>query len=221
MSARPNESPIPYESADGRTLLALIRHVGRTLDDLEHIRIITTNRRGAFERDFQIVLPPDEATAALLHAEGLAQRELIRLWRQHHLAPWAKSIRGVGEKSMARLIAEIGDPSDRPNVAKLWSYCGLNPERKRRKGMSQEDALACGNPRARKQLWLIATRMLMSGNRDIYDARREATAAREWTDGHKHNDALRIVAKEFVKQLWIASRHSTTEAQVHCAGGAS
>lgn len=228
MSARPILEAQPRNRPDERTLLALIRHMGRTLDDIEHLRIMHGNRRGAFERDYGIMLPPDEVLASLNAAEHAAQLELIRLWRHHPLAPWAKSIKGVGEKSIARLIAEIGAdspnypwaPLDAPNVGKLWSYCGLNPERKRRKGMSQEEALACGNPRARKQLWLIATRMLMSGNRDVYDSRRSATADREgWTDGHKHNDALRIVAKEFVKQLWIAARQTEDETPIAFASG--
>lgn len=210
MSAHPKAHTSSGLLSDGRTLLSLIRHMGRSLDDLEKLRIQHDNRRAAFERDYQIVLPPDEVAATLASAEKAALAELLRLWRLHPLAAFAADIRGAGEKSVARLIAEIGDPADRPNVAKLWSYCGLNPERKRRKGMSQEEALACGNPRARKQLWLIATRMLMAGNRDLYDARREATKDREWTDGHKHNDALRIVAKEFVKQLWVAAGSGRT-----------
>lgn len=216
MSARPNPVPDPNLPPDERTLLALIRHMGRTLDDIEKLRIQHQLRRLAFERETGMpahALMETEARLAAIEHE--AELELVRLWRKHPLAPWAKNIRGVGEKSIARLFAEIGDPADRPNVAKLWSYCGLNPDRQRRKGMSQEEALACGNPRARKQLWLIATRMLMSGNRDTYDARRAATADREWTDGHKHNDALRIVAKTFVKDLWIASR------QADVAGGDS
>ena len=144
-----------------------------------------------------------------------AELELCRLWRKHPLAGWARDVRGVGEKTIARLISEIGDPADRSTVSQLWSYCGLNPERKRRKGMGQEDALACGNPNARKRLWLIATSMLKAGNRELYDARRLHTAEThpEWTPGHSHNDALRIVAKAFVRDLWIASRQSKPDTQ--------
>lgn len=233
MSVRSKTSPTSEPHADGRTLLALIRHMGRALDDLEKLRIQHQLRRGAFEREHEMLLPPDAVLDSLNGAEHQAELELVRLWRTYSLAPWAKSIRGVGEKSIARLIAEIGDPADRANVAKLWSYCGLNPERRRRKGMSQDEALACGNPQARKQVWLISTALLKSGVRstengdryaisaagELYLARKASTALRvekngePWSDGHRHNDALRIVGKEFVKQLWIASRQFLIETQ--------
>lgn len=44
--------------------------------------------------------------------------------------------------------------------------------------------------------------------RVVYDTRRAHTAVThpEWTDGHSHNDALRIAAKEILKDLWRAAR---------------
>jgi hypothetical protein len=50
--------------------------------------------------------------------------------------------------------------------------------------------------------------------RTVYDDRRVHTALThpEWTDGHSHNDGLRIVAKEILKDLWRAAR------DVHEAG---
>jgi hypothetical protein len=46
--------------------------------------------------------------------------------------PWLKSALGVGEKQLARLLAEIGDPywnnaDDRSRtVSALWAYCGMH-----------------------------------------------------------------------------------------------
>lgn len=44
--------------------------------------------------------------------------------------------------------------------------------------------------------------------RVAYDKRRAHTALTrpEWTDGHSHNDALRVASKEILKDLWRAAR---------------
>jgi hypothetical protein len=47
-----------------------------------------------------------------------------------------------------------------------------------------------------------------SAYRKVYERRRAHTATThpEWTDGHSHNDALRVVSKEILKDLWRAAR---------------
>lgn len=44
--------------------------------------------------------------------------------------------------------------------------------------------------------------------RVVYDNRRAHTAVSrpDWSDGHSHNDALRVVSKEILKDLWRAAR---------------
>jgi hypothetical protein len=270
--------------------LDTIRTLGRLLDDLERVRIMNSNRIGALERAFGESLPHLAAISEPLeHAEHLAELELVRAWRKHPLAPWAKGQRGVGEKSIARLIAEIGDPligsvghwetsngqrtdetqqsyADDPGdhgthdihngdvadtenganpsappmssaprsrtwvidsyyertVSQLWQFSGVgDPARSKiPKGAVQADLMARGKPRAKKQLWLIAGSMLKAGNRDVYDARRLVTAERvhlkpcpqchaktgePWKPGHQHADALRIVAKRFLQDMFVAA----------------
>ena len=53
--------------------------------------------------------------------------------------------------------------------------------------------------------------------RVAYDRRRmhTATSHPDWTDGHSHQDALRVASKEVLKDLWRAAR------DVHAQGGAS
>jgi len=52
--------------------------------------------------------------------------------------------------------------------------------------------------------------------RVVYDARRAHTATThpEWTDGHSHNDALRVASKAILRDLWRAARdwHKAQEA---------
>jgi len=225
-------------------LLASIKTLGNLLDDLERVRIMNGNRVAALEREYGGSIPHLDIIAKQLRAvEHEAQLELVRMWRKHPLAPWAKSIQGVGEKSIARLIADIGDPGDRPNVAKLWAYCGVgDPARKRRKGMTQQEAFAMGNPHAKKMCWLISEAFVKNRNspyRAVYDNRRQATANRvhdtvcvrcgpagkpaapgsPWSLKHQHEDGKRIAVKIFLKDLWIASRHEEHDTHSAPAGG--
>jgi hypothetical protein len=138
----------------------------------------------------------------------------------------------------------------RRSVSQLWAYCGVgDPTRKKRTGMSQEDAFKLGNPRLRTILWLIVDHVCMEPGRDIkelmasedfglgwvsdakrryrriYEERRAETVKREhagpcvrcgpsgkpapdgspWSKGHQHADALRIVGKEILRDLWLAA----------------
>lgn len=256
-------------SAEDRSL-ETIRTLGRLLDDLERVRIMNSNRIGALERAHGDPLPHlVEISRPLNQAEHLAELELVRAWRKHPLAGWAKEIRGLGEKSIARLIAEVGDPAigskghwvttsedgasdisddqgeDAPKnrewiiderfertVSQLWAYCGVgDPARSRiPKGAVQSDLLKRGKPRAKKQLYLIATSMLKSGIRggeaispwgEFYVSARQkyadrvhtsdcppchASAGEPWRPGHQHMAALRLMEKEFLKELWKQSR---------------
>lgn len=208
-------------------LLAAIRHLGGLLDDLEGARIANGNRIGAMEREFGDAFGLDAIQGHLRATEHQAELELARLWRRHPLAPWAKDYLGVGEKSIARLIAIVGDPAERPNPGKLFAYCGHgDPARSiKRKGMTQAELFKMGSPRAKKQVWLIATSLLKAGNRDAYDAERLRVAEKlherncvrcgpsghpalpgsPWSDGHKHASALRVMGRAFLLDLWLAA----------------
>lgn len=69
---------------------------------------------------------------ALESVEHQAVLNLQKIMRANAFAPWAKPRRGVGEKLLARLLAQIGDPywntlKDEPRtVSQLWAYCGLH-----------------------------------------------------------------------------------------------
>lgn len=265
--------------------LTAIRLLGRTLDDLERLRIMHGNRVAAALRDGHDVPWIEVVNQQLEQVEHAAELELKRSWRKHPLAPWAKQIPGCGELLMARLIAEIGDPADRPNPGKLLAYCGHgDPARAGQvpKGATQEELFKRGNPAAKKATWKLAYQFMRtvgtieptvetettrsparpdadndhaiavaetngpargraprSPYRDIYDARKTATEGRlhaktcvrcgpsghpapagsPWSDAHRHADALRIVGKRFLIDLWVASRHSEGKSHTGHAGG--
>lgn len=63
---------------------------------------------------------------------------------------------------------------------------------------------------AKTRAYLCAVSCMKNRNspyRAIYDARRAHTAVThtDWTDGHSHNDALRITSKAILKDLWRAA----------------
>jgi hypothetical protein len=53
------------------------------------------------------------------------------------------------------------------------------------------------------------TECLCSPFRLTYDKRRTHTSVThpEWTDGHRHNDALRVTSKDILRMLWREGRH--------------
>ncbi|BCT75619.1 hypothetical protein SCMU_14610 [Sinomonas cyclohexanicum] len=237
-----------------------------SLDDIERTRIANENRLRTLTlpiEDHGAGLDPTDPDVARLQSivdalktiEHTAVLNLGRTMRNHPLGAWAKAQKGIGDKTMARLLASIGDPYMRDiytedtdgnmtvtgttprTVSQLWAYCGHgNAALKKRKGMTQADALALGNPTAKKRLYLISEACLKAQGHyaDVYYARKEANQGRvhaeacvrcgpsghpapagsPWKDSHRHADALRIVGKEILKDLWVAAR------AIHEAGGA-
>jgi len=224
-------------------LLLSIKTLGNLLDDLERVRIMNSNRISALDRDFGASLPAlDLVQEHLAAVEHEAELEIKRVWRRHPLRKWAADYPGVGEKLIARLIAEIGDPGERPNPAKLWAYCGLgDPARKRKQGMTQEEAFKLGNPKAKKLCWLIGesfVKVNRGPGRERYDEARlryadrvhstacvrcgpsgkPALAGSPWSLKHQHEAAKRYAVKMFLKELWIVSRQGRQDAQNAVAG---
>lgn len=182
-----------------------------------------------------------EIVAQLQATEHTAVLALQKAMRAHPLGPWVKAQRGIGEKQAARLLACIGDPywntlHDRPRtVSELWAYCGYDVRGgqgpRRRKGQ-----LANWSQDARMRARMIAESIVKAGGpyREVYDTRKAATEGRvhatdcpqcvgssapgdPWRDGHRHADALRVVAKTVLKDLWIEARRIHEENnENHC-----
>lgn len=166
----------------------------------------------------------------LEHKAGL---NLDREMRAHPLGVWVLAQRGVGVRQAARLLAAIGDPYVRDTygedgtatlaprtVAQLWSYCGYSvidgAAARRRKGVKSNWSSV-----AKARAYLIAESCMKAGGdyRKLYDARKKLTEGRIhagpcpqchnaeiWRDGHRHADALRVVAKEVLRDLWCEAR---------------
>lgn len=221
-----------------------------------------------------VILPPPgwdpyvwklaNLAAGIQQSEADATGQLEAELKKNPLWVWIEAQKGVGAKQAARFLVAIGDPLARPQiihddgteeparkrkVSELLSLCGHgDPARRPRKGMTQADAMALGNPEAKKRLRLIAMTCLKldgkpdkngrararSPYRDVYEAARAEYATRihkdecrnrkpywqapngcgtsahpewgapgtPWRDGHQLGSALRIVGKQFVKDLY-------------------
>lgn len=159
-------------------LRAQLRTLGEMFADHQAYRIAFANRARNEALDHAVYAERVKTLEAL--ERGLAL-DLVRTFRKLYPAhaAWAKATQGIGEHTIARLLASTGHPriadphhwegegakrvlvADEPytrNVAKFWAYCGHgDPTRKRRKGMTAADGAALGNPHAKKLAWLLAT----------------------------------------------------------------
>lgn len=135
---------------------------------------------------------------------------------------------GVIGNPRYRVDGETGEIHER-TVGQLWSYCGyavkdgVAPKRKRGEQGNW-------NPKARMRAYLIAESCMKSPTspyRRLYEEAREkyadskhehpcaqcgakgkpAQPGTDLRDGHKHARALRIVAKEVLRDMWIAADH--------------
>lgn len=166
--------------------------------------------------------------------EHEATKALQREVRKSPLYGWVKREKGIGEKQAARLLAVIGDPywndlHDRPRtVSELWAYAGYSviggTAQRRRKGV-----LSNWNDKAKSRAFLMAQSCVKATGgryRAVYDdarthyedathpvdcvrcgpAGKPALAGTPLSAGHQHARALRKVAKEILRDLWLEAR---------------
>lgn len=152
---------------------------------------------------------------------------------------WAKGVHGLGDLGLAVLLAEAGDLSKYPTKGHLWKRLGLAPmdgkamsSWRSSGGLTADDWVEAGySPRRRAEIHaciadpMFRLQTMVDGPyRAIYDRRRAATALShpDWTKGHSHMDALRVMTKYLVRDLWrewnrAASSSSADEAMVAVA----
>ena len=155
------------------------------------------------------------------------EKEMRKLGRQ--LPVWAsfgKGVGGFGELGLAVIVAEVGDLSKYPHYYMLWKRLGLAPYNgkaastwRREGGLSAEEWTALGySPRRRAEIYAVIGDPLFRRQsaiggpyRAVYDARRARTAEThpDWSKAHSHNDALRIMTKRLIRDLWVAWREAT------------
>lgn len=113
-------------------------------------------------------------------------------------------------KNPKRLLNEL--PPEPRSVDQLRAYCGMgDPAMRHTKGMTADQALRCGNPKAKMLTYRIVVQCRMSAGKGYYAERiRQAKdyysiVHPEWTPGHNDAAAIRRVGKYLLKDLYDAA----------------
>lgn len=179
------------------------------------------------EVDLEVIRQSLEPLHAMRHGIEL---EMKRIAKRLPVYPWAKQVRGLGELGLAVIVGETGDLGNYSNPGKVWKRLGLAPFEKdgismaasnwrRKGGLSAEDWTVLGySPGRRAEIYAVigdplfrAQSVVVGPYRQRYDQRRARTAEThpDWTKGHSHGDAVRVMTKELLRDLWVAWREAT------------
>jgi transposase len=155
-------------------------------------------------RAAELVLPQLAAQLqGLLAQRAEAAKQVEEALDAHPLSQLLMSMPGVGIRTTARLLLDIGDGSAFPTAGHLAAYAGLAPVT-RRSGTSirGEHPSRGGNKHLKRALFLSAFAALHDpDSRAYYDRKRAA--------GKKHNAALICLARRRVDVLHAMLRNGT------------
>lgn len=110
----------------------------------------------------------------------------------------------ISDAQRVRVAGDHSSDADQRNPDTHRPVVGVAA--KRRKGQKSN-----WSGTAKMRAYLVATSCIKHASspyRAVYDARRAhaLTTHADWSLGHSHNDALRIVSKAILKDLWLAAR---------------
>jgi hypothetical protein len=159
------------------------------------------------------------AIEPLQNARHGIELEMKKAGRSLPIAPWAKAVHGLGELGLAVIVAEAGDLAKYPKKGHLWKRLGLAVHEgkaystwRMKGGLTAEQWTEAGySPRRRAEVYAVISEPLFRAQsvaegpyRTIYDRRRAATAEThaDWTKAHSHMDALRVMTKYLLRDLW-------------------
>lgn len=151
--------------------------------------------------DAQTVTLPAEAAIGRVIAELAGEldrlhrrrdalaKEIEEVFLAHPFGELLVSLAGIGPRTGARILAEIGDGTRFPNGSKLASYAGLAPvTRQSGKSLNGESKSRRGNHRLKNAMFLAAFASLRDPeSKAFYDRKR--------AEGKKHNAALICLAR--------------------------
>lgn len=163
----------------------------------------------------QTVTVPAEATLGRVIAELAAELERLyqrrarlaaeidEVFKRHPLAAVLISMPGIGTKTGATILTEIGDGTAFPTAAHLAAYAGISPvTRQSGSSLRGETRARHGNHRLKNALFLAAFCSLRSPDSKAYYARKRA-------EGKRHNAAIMCLARRRCDVLHAMLRTAT------------
>lgn len=196
------------------------------------IRLKINNHKLAVERGIDMMTPEIETMFEKLlnetgknekHFKKSAEKKLREI--EMPIVKIMENIKGVGPITIAELITTINITIAR-HPSSLWKYCGYHTSAKDRYVKGEKGG---GNKQLRSVLYNLAVSFMRCANEDytdVYYRRKEKTSHSEktilhkatrksswvemaWKDvnpGRRHNDALRVMIKHFLADLWMVWR---------------
>lgn len=172
--------------------------------------------------DAQTVTMPAEAATGRVIAELAAEldrlhrrrdvlaEEIEEVFRAHPFGELLVSLPGIGPRTGARILAEIGDGSRFANGSKLASYAGLAPVT-RQSGTSLR-----GETKSRRGNHRLKNAMFLAAFASLRDPESKAFYERKRAEGKKHNAALICLARrrcEVILAMLRTQQHYLTPSQ--------
>jgi len=192
-----------------------LRESVRFFYDLQKLRIQTGLRAGNDKAVLSeiAVKRQSDRSGALSTLEKTELKAINKLIQAHPLYPWLKAQKGCGPTMSGVILSEI-DITRCGTISALWAYCGLSVGHdgtapKRRKGCTKKDGtpgLAYNSMLRSKLVGVLADCMIKCNSpwREHYDNRKTRTRSKDWgkSDGHRNNDAKRVMIKRFLQEMW-------------------
>lgn len=134
------------------------------------------------------------------------KKEMVTIVKGSILHEWTKETHGIGP-GLFYALGQMPPLVEFATVSKVWKYCGLHvtddgraPRRKRGEG-------AGFSPELRSAvLFRVGDPIVKVGGpyRAVYDQRRAHCQLThpDWTDGHRHADAMRVMVKAVLRDAW-------------------
>jgi len=196
-------------------------------DDIQAVRKATANRKRAALANGWPVEKVAQAFGDLIPSltkiENHLGRQITKATKDCPLGDHVAATRGLGGSSLGKLLQHIGDPAwnrlhDRPRTfGELVKYCGIaGPDQRNHKGVQSN-----WNTKARAALHLIAAQMVkdrQSAYRHVYDEGRARYTNPDQSPAHQHNQALRLVKRAILKDIWTAAQNAC-DAKPPAGGG--